>query len=143
MSNNITVHGNLGKDPEIRWTQAGKAIVEFSVSSKSGGDKTKPDQKIETTWFSIKAFGKLAEHIAATVSSGDTVLVTGRMKTDEYTKKNGESGSWTYLIANHVGASMQWNAWVKDRTEQTMQKIGTVGKQMPATTMFDDDEEAF
>jgi hypothetical protein len=62
------------------------------------------------------------------------------METDEYTKKDGTQGKFTSLIADEVGASCRWNAWVKDQTNQTVARIGTVGKAMPAASALSDEE---
>jgi len=126
-SNQITIHGKLGKDPDLRYTSSQMAIVEFSVATTSG-----KDDKKKTTWFDVKIFGQLAEHAANTLNKGDNVLVVGRMETDEYTKKDGTQGKFTSLIADEIGASCRWNAWVKDQTNQTMAAVGAIGKPMPA-----------
>lgn len=133
-SNNITIHGKLGKEPDLRYTSSQMAIVEFSVATVSG-----KDDKKKTTWFDVKIFGQLAEHAANTFTKGDNIIVVGRMETDEYTKKDGTQGKFTSLIADEVGASCRWNPWVKDQTNQTMAKVAPIGKPMPALA----DEEPF
>ena len=133
-SNVITIHGKLGKEPELRYTNNQKAVVEFSVATVSG-----KDDKKKTTWFEVKVFNQLAENVANTFNKGDNILITGRMETDEYTKKDGTQGKFTSLIADEVGASCLWNSWVKDQTGQTMARVGTVGKPMPASTFTDEE----
>lgn len=135
--NSITIVGNIGKEPELRYTKNQMAVLEFTVAVKSG-----KDDKQKTTWFSVKMFGDLAENVAKTVTKGDSVIVQGRMEADEYTKKDGNKSSWTYLIADNVGPSCRWNAWVKDASEKVMAKAGSVGRPMPATR-YDDEEPAF
>lgn len=134
-SNTITIHGKLGKEPDLRYTGSQMAVVEFSVATTSG-----KDDKKKTTWFEVKVFGQLAENVANTLTKGDNVVITGRMETDEYTKKDGTQGKFTSLIADEVGASCRWNAWVKDQTNQTVARIGTVGKAMPTASTFTDEE---
>lgn len=133
--NTITINGRLGKEPELRYTSNQLAIVELAVACTSG-----KDDKKKTTWFDVKVFGKLAENVANTIGKGDTVIVTGRLETDEYTKKDGTKGKFTSLLADEVGVSCRWNSWVKDQTEATVAKVGTVGRQMPLVA---DEEEPF
>jgi len=133
--NNITIHGRVSKDIELRFTQSQLAIAEISVACTSG-----KDDKKKTTWFDVKCFGKLAENVAASIAKGDTVLVQGRLETDEYTKKDGTKGKFTSLVADEVGVSCRWNVWVKDQTENTMRQVGSVGKQMPKLTDMGDED---
>ena len=135
--NTITIRGNIGKEPELRYTSNQMAVLEFSVASTSG-----KDDKKKTTWFSVKVFGQLAENVAGTIVKGDSVIIVGRMETDEYTKKDGEKKSWTYLIADEVGVSLRWNIWVKDQTGNTMKQVS---QRHPESKLFqqDDTEEPF
>ena len=84
-------------------------------------------------------FGKTAENVAASVNKGDSVIVMGRMEQDEYTKKDGTKGKSTRLVADEVGASMRWDVWVKDRSEQTMKQVGKTFAKQPTLG----DEEPF
>ena len=132
--NNITVHGTVGKDPDLRYSASGTAVLTFAVADNYG-----KDDKKKTTWWDIIVFGKLAENVANTISKGTSVLITGRLEQEEYTKKDGTKGTARKLIADEVGASCRWNAWVVDQTEKVVAQSGFIGKQMPALT----DEEPF
>ena len=132
--NTITIVGNIGKEPELRYTKNQMAVLELTVAVSSG-----KDDKKKTTWFSVKMFGDLAENTARTVVKGDSVIVQGRMEADEYVKKDGNKSSWTYLIADNVGPSCRWTPWVKDSTDKVMNQIGKV---FPGARI-DDEEPAF
>jgi single-strand DNA-binding protein len=119
--NTITIHGNVGQEPELRYTANQKAVITFSV-----GDTYGKDDKKKTTWHNVTAFGSLAENIAHSVKKGDTVLVTGRLETEEYNKKDGTKGKSTRLIADEVGYSLRWKSVVPDQTEKVMANIGQV-----------------
>ena len=121
MSNQITVNGKVGQEPELRYSQGGMAILTFSVADTYG-----KDDKKKTTWHNITVFSKLAENVANTITKGSTVIIVGRYEQDEFTKKDGTKGKSLKLIADEVGVSCRWNAWVQDSTEQTMAKIGQV-----------------
>jgi len=121
MSNQITVNGKVGQEPELRYSQGGMAILTFSVADTYG-----KDDKKKTTWHNVTAFGKLAENIASTINKGDSVIVMGRMEQEEFTKKDGTKGKSTKVVAEEVGVSMRWSVWVKDQTEKVMAQIGKV-----------------
>jgi single-strand DNA-binding protein len=132
--NNITLHGTVGKDPELRYSKGGNAVLTFAVADNYG-----KDDKKKTTWWDIIVFGKLAENVANTISKGTSVIITGRLEQEEYTKKDGTKGTARKLIAEEVGASCRWNAWVADQTEKVVAQSGFIGKPMPTLS----DEEPF
>ena len=132
--NNITVHGTVGKDPELRYSPSGTAVLTFAIADNYG-----KDDKKKTTWWDIIVFGKLGENVANTIAKGTSILVSGRLEQEEYTKKDGTKGVARKLIADEVGASCRWNAWVPDQTAKTVAQTGFIGKQMPALS----DEEPF
>ena len=132
MSNHITIHGKLGQEPELKYTGSQMAIATFTVADTYG-----KDDKKKTTWHNVTAFGSLAENFAATCAKGETVIVTGRLEQEEFTKKDGTKGKSLKLIADEVGASCRWNSWVQDNTEATMQQIGQV---FPTASQVSEDE---
>lgn len=121
MSNHITVHGKIGQEPEMRYTGSQMAVISFSVADTYG-----KDDKKKTTWHNITAFGSLAENFASSASKGDTVIVTGRLEQEEFTKKDGTKGKSIKIIAEEIGVSLRWNVWVKDQTGAVMAKVGQV-----------------
>ena len=135
--NTITIHGRLGKDPVLEYTQSKLAVTEFSMCATYGKDDKKTD-----TWFDVKCFGALAERVAATLAKGDTALVIGRMETREYKKKDGSTGKFTSVVADEVGASCRWTAWVKDQTDQVVAKTGKVGRPMPKPLAIESDDDS-
>ena len=132
MSNQITITGKVGQEPELRYSQGGMAILTFSVADTYG-----KDDKKKTTWHNVTVFSKLAENTAGTISKGSTVIIVGRYEQDEFTKKDGTKGKSLKLIADEVGVSCRWNSWVQDSTEQTMAKIGQV---FPTMSQVSEDE---
>ena len=86
MYTNITIVGNLGKDPAMRYTQAGKAVTKFSMAAKTGfGDNEK------TIWFQVSCWGNTAEAVNNYVSKGSKVLVEGELIPGD----NGSPKLWT------------------------------------------------
>jgi single-strand DNA-binding protein len=119
--NHITIHGNVGSEPELKFSASGMAIAEFSVADTYG-----KDDKKKTTWHNVIVFGALAENLCASVTKGNSVIVHGRYEVEEYTKKDGTKGKSVKVVADEIGMSLRWDRWVKDQTDAVMQKIGNV-----------------
>jgi single stranded DNA-binding protein len=110
-------------------------VLTFNVADSHG-----KDDKKKTTFHSITVFGQLAENVAASIKKGDTVLVSGRVEVDEYTKKDGSKGKSIKVVADEVGFSMRWNSVVPDQTGKTM---GAIKKAFPNSRMDFADEDSF
>ncbi len=104
MYQKLIIIGNLGSNPEMRFTPNGDPVTSFSVAtSRRYGDKD------ETTWFRVTRFGKQAEVLAQYLLKGTLVLVEGRLKPDKNTgspkvfqKKDGSWGSSYEVTADTV-----------------------------------------
>jgi len=96
--NKVILLGNLGRDPELRYTQSGTAVAKFSVATssrtKDGGDKTE--------WHNVVAWDKLAELVNRLVGKGSKVYVEGRLQTREYTDKDGNRRWSTEVVAREM-----------------------------------------
>lgn len=99
--NRVTILGNLGRDPEARFTQSGMAICKLSVAVT---EKVKDGDawKDSTEWFRVTVFGKQAENAAQYLQKGRSVLVEGRLKTEKYKDKDGVEKTSVELVANSV-----------------------------------------
>jgi single-strand DNA-binding protein len=98
----MTACGN-STEPELRFTQAGKAVCSFALAIKS-----KNGEDIATSWLKVEAWEELAENLVNTIAKGDRVLVTGRIKVNEYVTKAGEQKSEMVLVADEAGVSLRW-----------------------------------
>jgi len=87
----ITIIGNLGRDPEMRYTPEGQAVVTFSVASSRKYKTAAGEQREETEWFNCSAWGKLADICNEYLTKGKQVYVEGRLKTRSYQGQNGET----------------------------------------------------
>ena len=87
--NKIIIVGNLGRDPELRYTPQGSAVCSFSVATnEKRKDKTGEFQDI-TTWFRITLWGKQAENASKYLAKGRPVYIEGRLRVEEYTDRDG------------------------------------------------------
>lgn len=101
--NKVILVGNLGNDPELRYSQSGSAMCSISVAtSESWKDKTTGEQKERTEWHRVKFFGKLAEIAGEYLKKGSQVYVEGRLRTDKYTDKNGVERYTTDIYADDM-----------------------------------------
>lgn len=128
--NTLTIIGNVGGEPELRYTQSGLAQVKFSVATTYG-----KDDKKKTTWHNCLAWGEMAEAIASVADKGTRVVVIGRMETSEYTTKQGEKRKSQEVVVDDFGVSLRWGA------PQQRKKFSDAAK--PSQQMSIDDEEPF
>ncbi len=104
MVNKVILVGNLGKDPEVRYTQGGQAVANMSVAtSRSWTSKQSGKREEETEWHSVEAWGKLAELCGEHLEKGRQVYVEGRLKTETWEdKKDGSKRSRVKVVAENV-----------------------------------------
>jgi len=100
--NKAIVVGNLGRDVELRYSQQGSAVANFSVAtSEEWKDKQSGEKKERTQWHRIVVFGKLAENCGKFLSKGRQVYVEGKLQTSDY-EKDGQKHYITDIVANTV-----------------------------------------
>ena len=99
--NKVMLIGNLGRDPEIRHTQAGTAVATFSVATNERWNTTEGEKAERTEWHRVIAFGKLAEICGQHLAKGRTVYIEGRLQTRSW-EKDGEKRSVTEIVAGSV-----------------------------------------
>ncbi len=101
--NKVILVGNLGNDPEVRYSQSGSAITTISVAtSESWKDKQTGEQQERTEWHRVKFFGRLAEIAGEYLKKGRQVYIEGSLRTDKYTGKDGIERYTTDIIANEM-----------------------------------------
>jgi single-strand DNA-binding protein len=101
--NKVILVGNLGNDPETRYTPSGSAITTISIAtSESWTDKQTGQKQERTEWHRVKFFGRLAEIAGEYLKKGRQVYVEGSLRTDKYTDKQGVERYSTDVIANEM-----------------------------------------
>ena len=89
--NKIIIVGNLGRDPELRYTPQGTAVCNFSMATnEKRRDKAGEMQDI-TTWFRVTLWGRQAENASKYLQKGSAVYIEGRLKLDEWTDRDGNT----------------------------------------------------
>ncbi len=99
--NKVMIIGNVGADPEMRYTPSGKAVTSFRVAVNRQWTGQDGPQK-ETEWFSIVTWDKLAESCSQYVKKGSSVYVEGRLQTRSWDGQDGQKHYRTELIAQTV-----------------------------------------
>ncbi len=98
----VIVIGNLGRDPEKRYTQDGRPVTRFSVAATTRRRERDGEWADHTEWFSVTVFGRQAETLAERVTKGTRVYVEGRLESRQYESQNGNKGFSLDVIANEV-----------------------------------------
>ncbi len=101
--NKVILVGNLGRDPEVRYTAEGSAITSISVATTSTWkDRNSGERREETEWHRVTFFNRLAEIAGEYLKKGRSVYIEGRLKTRKYTDANGVEKYATDIIAEQM-----------------------------------------
>lgn len=101
--NKVILSGNLGADPEMRFTPGGAPVASFSIAvNRMVGRSDSGDRHEETDWFSIVAWNKLAEFCNQYLTKGQRVLVEGRLQNRSWEDQSGQKRYRTEVIASDV-----------------------------------------
>lgn len=100
----ITLIGNAGRDPELRFTSSGRAVCDFSLAvNRTWTDRQSNERQQETTWFKITCWGNLAENVAQYVNKGKQVLVVAdRIEASAFTGRDGNLRASLDITARDV-----------------------------------------
>ena len=89
--NKIIVIGNLGRDPEMRYTASGQSVTSFSIASNRRYTTASGEQRDETEWFNVNAWGRFSELCNQYLSRGRQVYVEGRLSSRTYEARDGQT----------------------------------------------------
>lgn len=136
--NKVMLIGNLGKDPEVRYTASGQAVASFNLATSEKFKNKNGEQEERTEWHRITLWSRLAEIAGEYLSKGKTVYIEGRLQTREY-EKDGIKRYTTEI----VGEKMQMLSPKGERSggdAQSAQKSGGATYDEPP---FQDDDIPF
>jgi single-strand DNA-binding protein len=107
--NAFTIVGNLGKDPDLHFTNSGDAVVNFSVCHTPRVKRNGEWADGDPLWMRCSAWRTLAENIAESLSKGDRVIVTGRLKQREWEdRESGQKRVSIEMDVDEIGASLKF-----------------------------------
>ena len=104
--NKVVLIGNLGKDPEIRYTQAGEPIANFSLATNESWTDKSGQKQERTEWHRVEVFGKPAQVVRDYLTKGRQVYLEGSIRYDEWTDKDGNKRYMTKIRVSGPGSRL-------------------------------------
>ena len=149
--NKVILIGNLGQDPEVRYTQSGDAVVTISLAtSESWKDKNTGEAQERTEWHRVVFFGKVAEVVEKYLTKGSKVYVEGQLRTRKWQDKDGQDRYTTEVVVS-LGGTLQMldsrpeggastnQGQGNGRPAQTPAPVANAHRRPPEPPPFDDD----
>lgn len=100
--NKVMIIGNLGRDPEMRYTPSGRPVTTFSVATSRTWNTADGEKRVETEWFNVVAWSNLAEICKQYLSKGQQVYVEGRLQTRHWDDSDGNKHTSVEIVANEM-----------------------------------------
>ena len=100
--NKVILVGNLGRDPELRYTPSGQPVANFTLATNERFSSRDGEKQERTEWHRIVAWGRTGELCAQYLSKGRSVYIEGRLQTREWENKEGHKQRTTEIVANTV-----------------------------------------
>ena len=100
--NKVILIGNLGRDPEVRFTAGGKAVARFSVATSEVWNDSEGSRQERTEWHNVVVWGKQAESCGQYLQKGRQVYIEGSIRSRQYDDKDGNKKYITEVIAQRV-----------------------------------------
>lgn len=122
IGNAVSVVGNAGQDPELRFATSGVAIVTVRLAVHQGRDRDGKEK--DPAWVTVTAFGDMAENVASSVAKGDRVSVQGRVQTRSWETDSGEKRTATEIVADDVAVSLRFATATVERVERRSPQNG-------------------
>jgi single-strand DNA-binding protein len=104
---NISIVGNVTREPELRFTQGGQAVTKFGVAVNRRWQQA-GEWKESTSFMDVVAWGQLGENAASSLTKGARVIVTGRLEVRNYETQQGEKRTAVEITADELGPSLRW-----------------------------------
>jgi single-strand DNA-binding protein len=100
--NKVMIIGNLGRDPEMRYTPSGKPVTTFSVATSRTWNTSEGEKREETEWFNVVAWSSLAEICKQFLNKGQQVYIEGRLQTRHWDDQEGNKHTSVEIVANEM-----------------------------------------
>jgi single-strand DNA-binding protein len=138
-SNNVTLVGNLTRDPEIKFIPSGAATATFGLAvNKKWQNRQTQEWEEETSFFNVVAWRNLAENVAESLVKGTRVMVTGQLKQRSWETPEGDKRSVVEIVADEVGPSLAYATVEVSRNERSDGDGNSSGRK-PKTASTDED----
>lgn len=100
--NKVILVGHLGKDPEVRYSQNGKAVANITVATSEQWKDKQGEKQEKTEWHRVVFFGRLAEIVGEYLKKGSQVYIEGKLQTRKWQDKQGNDKYTTEIVANEM-----------------------------------------
>lgn len=118
MTSQVTVIGNLTRDPELRFTPSGAAVTNFGIASNRRWQDARGEWQEATSFYDVICWRQLAENTAESLTKGTNAIVVGRLDQRSWETDAGERRSKIEIVADHVGPSLRWATALTERNER-------------------------
>ena len=116
--NNVTIIGNLTRDPELRYTTGGTGVASFGLAVNRRYQRN-GEWEEQVSFFNVVAWGELGENCAASLTKGSRAIVTGRLEQRSWETAEGDKRSVVEVVADEIGPSLRWAQAQIERTERS------------------------
>jgi len=140
--NKVILVGNLGADPQIRYTPQGTAVANFSLATTERFNNKNGERESRTEWHRIIAWGRLAEICNEYLKKGKQVYIEGRIQTRQWDDKDGNKRTTTEIVANNM-VMLGRAGDVGDVGAQEFQADEEATQEAPATSAGNEDDLPF
>jgi single-strand DNA-binding protein len=106
--NNITILGNLTRDPELRFTPSGSAVVNLGVAVNRRWQNSLGEWEEDVSFLDVTVWKRLAENCAESLKKGDRVLIDGRLQMKTWETNDGQTRNKIEIVAKVVAPSLEW-----------------------------------
>jgi len=116
---NVTLVGNITRDPELRFTPAGQATATFGVAvNRRWQNRQTNEWEERVSFFNVVCWREMAENAAQSLSKGMRVLVSGRLEQRDWQTQEGEKRTVVEVVADEIGPSLRWASAEVSRNER-------------------------
>lgn len=148
--NRVTILGNLGNDPEVKYTASGSAIANLTVAtSESWNDKATGEKREAVEWHRVVLFGKLAEVAGEYLRKGSQVYIEGQLRTRKWTDQSGQEKFTTEIVVGMNGVMQmiggkqdskpqQQSGWGQQPKSQQQSNPAQSGQSVPPVDFSDE-----
>ena len=107
--NNVTLTGNITRDPELRFTPSGQAVATFGLAvNRRWQNRQTNEWEEQTSFFDVKCWAQMAENVSESLWRGSRVVVTGRLEQRSWETDNGDKRSKVEVVADEIAPSLRW-----------------------------------
>lgn len=107
--NNVTLTGNITRDPELRFTPSGQAVATFGLAvNRRWQNRQTNEWEEQVSFFDVKCWAQMAENVSESLGRGTRVVVSGRLEQRSWETDNGDKRSKVEVVADEIAPSLRW-----------------------------------